>query len=160
LSNNVERIRIFTLGVSSEQACWKPDSRSWSILEVINHLLDEEREDFRTHLDLILHHPQDPWLVIDPEGWVTQRQYNQRGLEKSVSNFVQARRESLAWLKSLPAQDWESSYTAPYGLITAGEMLASWAAHDVLHLRQLVELHWAHTIRLASPYHVEYAGKW
>ena len=33
--------------VSNEQARWKPGKDRWSILEVINHLFDEEREDFR-----------------------------------------------------------------------------------------------------------------
>ena len=31
-------IHSLTLGISEEQAHWKPDSKSWSILEVINHL--------------------------------------------------------------------------------------------------------------------------
>lgn len=38
--------------VSEAQAHVKPDLQCWSILEVINHLFDEEREDFRRRLDL------------------------------------------------------------------------------------------------------------
>ena len=38
------RIRALAEGVSDEQARWKPDAESWSILEVVNHLYDEERE--------------------------------------------------------------------------------------------------------------------
>jgi hypothetical protein len=33
-------IHSLTLGVSDEQRRWKPDSQTWSILEVINHLYD------------------------------------------------------------------------------------------------------------------------
>ncbi|MFW5713516.1 MAG: DinB family protein, partial [Brevefilum sp.] len=39
--------------VSEEQARWKPDPENWSILEVLNHLLIEERLDFRSHLGYI-----------------------------------------------------------------------------------------------------------
>jgi hypothetical protein len=39
-------------------------------------------------------------------------------------------------------------------------MVASWVAHDVLHMRQLVELTWAWTTRLVAPYKVNYAGTW
>jgi hypothetical protein len=33
-------------GVTEAQARWKPAPEEWSILEVINYLCDEEREDF------------------------------------------------------------------------------------------------------------------
>lgn len=41
-------------GVSGEQARWKPNADSWSIIEVVNHLYDEEREDFRVKIKHIL----------------------------------------------------------------------------------------------------------
>jgi uncharacterized damage-inducible protein DinB len=43
--------------VSDEQARWKPGADKWSMLEVINHLYDEEREDFRKRLELVLKNP-------------------------------------------------------------------------------------------------------
>ena len=46
-------IQAVLAGVDAEQARWKPDADSWSILEVVCHLVDEEREDFRTRLDHI-----------------------------------------------------------------------------------------------------------
>ncbi len=153
---------IFALveGISDEQAHWKPDPSSWSILEVVNHLYDEEREDFRLHLDLILHRPDDDWPPIDPEGWVTARRYNQRELGSSVQALRVERQASLLWLKSLPSPNWDTRITNPYGSMSAGEMLASWAAHDTLHLRQLVELQHDWLVKLAAPYDTGYAGKW
>ncbi len=68
-----ERIRMLVDGVDDEQARWKPDAESWSILEVVNHLYDEEREDFRVRLDSMLHRPGENAPPIDPQGWVTAR---------------------------------------------------------------------------------------
>jgi hypothetical protein len=51
LTNQAETIRSLVQGITDEQARWKPDAKSWSLLEVINHLGDEEREDFRDHVD-------------------------------------------------------------------------------------------------------------
>jgi hypothetical protein len=34
------------------------------------------------------------------------------------------------------------------------------SAHDLLHLRQLIELHWAYTQRATQPYQTRYAGDW
>ncbi|MCP4537745.1 MAG: DinB family protein [Chloroflexi bacterium] len=160
MGHNARRIQSLIEGVSVEQARWKPTADTWSILEVINHLYDEEKFDFRVRLDIILHHPDEPWPPIDPAGWVTERQYNQRELAESLAGFLRARKESLHWLKGLSAPDWETVYQAPFGPITAGAMFASWAAHDLLHTRQLVELHWAYVGRLVEPYEVRYAGSW
>ncbi len=160
MATNAETIRNLLLDVSPEQARWKPAPDVWSILEVINHLYDEEREDFRAHLDDFLNHPDRPWRSIDPAGWVTARRYNERELQTSVDNFLQARAESLAWLVSLESPDWEATYEAPFGTIRAGDMFASWVAHDLLHMRQLVELLWAYTMRQLRPYDTRYAGVW
>ena len=51
LQNSTEMIRALLAGVSQEAARLKPSAESWSILEVVCHLYDEEREDFREHLD-------------------------------------------------------------------------------------------------------------
>ena len=160
LTQNAARISAMVAGVSPEQARWKPAPESWSILEVINHLADEERLDFRVRLDYILHRPGQPWPPIDPQGWVISRGYNQRELPASLESFLAARRDSLEWLGRLQQPDWAATDNAPFGPITAGEILAAWAAHDLLHLRQLVELHWAHTLTLTAPYGVYYAGEW
>ena len=146
--------------ISEHQARWKPDAENWSILEVINHLYDEEREDFRVRLDFILNRTGEAWPPIDPRGWVNLREYNQRGLAISLQSFLFEREQSLQWLKSLLDINWELTCTTPWGQITAGDMLAAWVAHDVLHLRQLVELHWALTGQAALPFNPQYAGDW
>lgn len=139
----------------------RPTPESWSIVEVINHLVDEEREDFRQRLDLLLHNPTAPWPPIDPVGWVTERAYQQRSLAPSVAAFTAERQRSLQWLQSLAAPDWNQGQQHPAGFfMRAGDLLAAWAAHDLLHLRQLVELQY-HIVQLqAAPYVVDYAGDW
>ena len=52
--------------ISDLQACWKPNAGAWSMLEVVHHLLDIEREDFHPRLDRALHHPTAPLVEIDP----------------------------------------------------------------------------------------------
>jgi len=146
--------------VTQAEASYKPQPEAWSILEVLCHLYDEEREDFRAHLDLILHHPHEPWTPINPQDWVISRKYNQRDLAEMLSNFVDERRQSLSWLKSLLAPDWEIKYTSHWGSMKAGDMLSAWVAHDNLHIRQLVDLKRARLLNFTAPYDVRYAGDW
>jgi len=149
------------LSVSDEHARIKPDAQSWSILEVINHLYDEEREDFRQRIDLTLHQPDVDWPPIDSEGWVTSRACQRRDLRQSVANFAAEREQSVAWLQKLQDADWDRSRTHPEGFVLrAGDLLSAWVAHDILHLRQLVELHYHLAALQAQPYSVEYAGDW
>ena len=160
MAHNAKRIASLIQGVPVERGRWRPTPDSWSMLETINHLYDEERKDFRVRLDITLHHPGQPWPPIDPGGWVTEHEYNQKDLAESLNGFLDEREESLRWLRGLTDPNWEAVYKAPFGPITAGVMFASWAAHDLLHMRQLLELHWAYTGLLVDPYSVEYAGSW
>jgi uncharacterized damage-inducible protein DinB len=162
LTNNGAAIAALVEGIDAEQARWKPAPDAWSVREVINHLYDEEREDFRRRFDLTLHQPEADWPPNDPEGWVVQRSYNSRDLAESVANFRRERAESLTWLRGLRSPDLSREKQLPQFGITlhAGDLLASWVAHDLLHLRQLVELNYGDVRRQAEPYDIGYAGDW
>jgi hypothetical protein len=158
--HNAEVIRTLVVGLTPAEARFQPLPESWSVLEVICHLYDEEREDFRPRLDTILHRPAEKWAPIDPEGWVTTRRYNERDLSEALNGFLVERDKSLAWLRKLTVPNWEAEYMAPFGVIRAGDMVASWVAHDMLHIRQLVELRYGRILSLTEPYAVRYAGEW
>ena len=160
LINSTEMIRALLKDIGQEQAQVKPDAESWSILEVVCHLYDEEREDFREHLDFILHRQNEEYHVIDPQSWVTERKYNEQNFVEIQEKFFAERKKSLEWLKTLSKADWETTYTSQYGSVTAGEMFSCWVAHDNLHVRQLVELRRLHVERITKPFELEYAGEW
>jgi hypothetical protein len=129
------------------------------MLEVINHLYDEEREDFRKRLELVLNNPEDPWPPIDPEGWVVQRNYNDRNLELSLKNFLVEREKSLLWLDSLGLPDWKATYRHPkMGPMSAELILANWLAHDLFHIRQVTELDFAYLTERVKPVSLDYSG--
>lgn len=159
LTASAEALTCLLRGISAEQARWKPSDQAWSLLEVVNHLYDEEREDFRTRLQLTLAQLGQAWTPIDPERWAVERGYNQRDLEPSLENFLHERRASVAWLRSLTQPDWQASYTHPRGTIRAGDLLAAWMAHDLLHIQQIVTLQHAYLALVAAPYGTEYAGE-
>lgn len=161
LANSTEMIRALLTGIGQEQAQVRPDAKSWSVLEVTCHLYDEEREDFREHLDFILHRQKDEeWHPIAPQAWVKLRKYNEQDFKQMKAKFFRERGKSLRWLKSLEEVDWKTRYRSKWGSMTAGDMLASWAAHDNLHIRQLVELRRARIEKISKPARIRYAGDW
>ena len=159
LSRNATVFRELMAGLSEKQARWKPETDRWSLLEVINHLHDEEREDFRTRLDLVLHYPTREWPPIDPINWVTSRKYNQADVHQSSEDFLTEREWSLKWLGELSTFEWDAEHTGSVaGTLRAGDLVVSWVAHDFFHIRQMTGLHWEYLNTASTPYSTEYAG--
>lgn len=160
LANGLQTFPALWAGITQAEAEIRPFPESWSILEVVCHLYDEEREDFRQRLDITLHQPAGQWPGIDPQSWVTERAYNQQNLAEMTAKFIAERQKSLAWLQTLQSPNWEAEYSDSGGSMKAGEMFASWVAHDNLHMRQLVELRRSRIVQITAPYDVQYAGEW
>lgn len=161
LAANAQVFVHLLAAVSAEQARWKPAPEQWSLLEVINHLADEERADFRLRLDLTLHHHGEPWPPIDPPRWVVERSYNSRDLAASLADFLGEREQSVQWLQGLSDINLAAERAHPrLGRMTAGDLVGAWLAHDLLHLRQMTRLHYQYLAVQMAPHAVEYAGVW
>lgn len=158
LARQAEALASLARGVDAELAHWRPTPERWSMVEVINHLLDEEREDFRARLEFVLLRPDEEPPGIDPPRWAVERRYNERDLAPSLEAFLTERRRSLAWLDELGEPD--LSTPSRFRPVTAGELLASWVAHDLLHVRQLAKLLYDDWARRSAPHGVGYAGTW
>ena len=154
MNANAQTIRQLVSGFSVEQAQWKPDSDTWSVVEVMNHLYDEERADFRARL---LRAWELPPMGADFTG---DFPYDAQDITAALAAFLTEREQSLAWLKTLNNPAWDIVVQIHDFEITTGQVMASWAAHDILHMRQLVELHYAQMQRQTDPYLVRYAGEW
>lgn len=148
-------------GLGREEALWRPNDTTWSILEIVCHLADEEAGDFRPRLERTLAEPQQPWDPIDPEGWAIARRYRDADLEDAAARFVAERHRSVVWLMSLGKVDWGRAYAHPkLGTLRAGDLLAAWAAHDALHLRQIAKRMYELASQDAPGFDSSYAGQW
>ena len=160
LATNGEAIRALVRTVSDEQGQWKPNTNVWSLTEVVGHLHNEERIDFRSHVKEMFSTPPLRWDALD-EGFVKTANCGQ-----ALDAFLAEREASIAWLVALESPDWNVSIEATFGpdaekiTFTAGDMLVSWVAHDHLHIRQINELLYAWNVSQANPYSVRYAGGW
>ena len=158
-------LRVFPLlleGIPDADMRWKPPSGNWSLLEIICHLGHEEVDDFRARLKSTLEDPGRAWSPIDPEKTVIELDFNQRDVSESIQSFVNERTASLQWLRSIldgGSADWNGAYEHPQlGPILAGDLLASWVAHDQLHVRQIAKRKYELTVRDAPAYSPDYAG--
>ena len=154
LAGQGEAIRTLAQAFSDEQAQWKPGPDDWSLAEVMAHLAHEERNDFRRHLKEMF-----------GEGPQPRERPAAADHRETLAGFLAERQASVAWLSALAAPDWEATKELRFGpdetyTIGAAEMLWSWVEHDVLHLRQMVELLHGWNERQAAPFSLRYAGGW
>ena len=151
--------QLFT-GISESAYRWKPSPDKWCLLEVICHLYDEEREDFRARTKSTLETPERALVQFDPEAWVTERKYMEQDYEQKLGQFLAERQQSIQWLQSLENPKWDNAYQHPkYGPLTAHHFLSNWLAHDYLHIRQATKLKYGY-LQVDSANSLSYAGNW
>lgn len=162
LENSLEVFPLLLQNISDADLRWKPPSGNWSLLEIICHLEHEEVNDFRARLKSTLEDPTLTWPPFDPERTVVEQAFNQRDVTKSIETFVTERAASLQWLREVldvGGIDWNVAYHHPkLGPIRAGDLFASWVAHDQLHVRQITKRIYELTVRDAPNYSLAYAG--
>ena len=145
---------------TDKQIKYKPDDKSWSILEIICHLYDEEREDFRFRTINTLLTPEIKPPSIDPPGWVLSRKYAKQNYKKKVKAILLERQNSIKKLKSIKNPAWKNTYEHPFaGKMTAYQLLTNWLAHDYHHIRQINRRLYEH-LKESSGMDLKYAGDW
>ena len=143
-----------------DEATWRarPAPGEWAPVEIVCHLRDEETEDFGARLRVILEGGA-RFAPNDPERLAVDRQYRQANPSEALAAFRARRLASLDLLGSVAPDRLVGTAERPGGGRLSGlDLLASWVAHDCLHLRQLagaLARRWADRW---SPLQVEYAG--
>lgn len=145
-------------GKSREEYTFKPTPDKWCMLEVLCHLVDEEKEDFRTRVEYVLRDPNEHLPVIDPTQWPASRNYMGQDYAAKRTEFLDERAKSVTWLESLSNPQWSNAYQHPkLGPLSAELFLANWLAHDYIHIRQLNRLAFGY-LQHQSGTDLSYAG--
>ncbi|MBN1700082.1 MAG: DinB family protein [Spirochaetales bacterium] len=161
LEKNSGIVADLAANFSSEQAAFRPAKTRWTVLETVNHLIDIETMDFRYVFELILFHPADSWPKFSIETLRTAGKYNERDLSTSVRNFIRERKKSVAWLRKLGNPDLNALHSGKGFTgekMRAGDVLVSWVAHDLYHIRQLSLLYWNILNEWGKPFSPKYSG--
>lgn len=160
LQSNAGVFREIVSGHTADVLHWRQAPEKWNLTEIICHLYDEEREDFRARLRSVLEDPDKPFDPIDPAGWVNARDYAARDAGAMLQAFLQERALSVDWLRSLANANWDNTYQHPrIGPMSAAFILANWVAHDYLHIRQILKLKYDY-LKQQNGISLEYAGDW
>jgi len=123
---------------------------TWTVRDVVAHLIHAEGEDWIPRSKRILHSDEThPFMPFDRDGYV--RYSRGKTLAQLLDDFAQARAKGLDELRALKltAEDLKKRGQHPsFGAVTLSELLATWAAHDLTHLHQIARI-MAHQYREA-----------
>ncbi len=159
LSANAKTIESLVSDLSDEQIRWRIYQGKWSILQVVYHLRQTEQKDFRSRLEKTLRDETEEWNQLMPEEMQLEQDENtENNLALFLQDFIVEREKSIAWLNSLENPKFENAQQ--HLRFTVGDLLASWLAHDFLHIKQIVRLHYDYANDISQPYTTEYAGEW
>lgn len=96
---------------------------------------------------------------LDAEAAVTVGRFQELDPATTLAAFRAERAASVAWLRTLDAPRWDHARaTRDDGPLHAGDLLASWVAHDARHLGQLAKRLHGLAARAGAPFSVRYAG--
>jgi uncharacterized damage-inducible protein DinB len=129
-----------------------PDT--WSAHDIVGHLLHGEAADWVPRARIILEHGMArPFDAFDRTGMFAR--YQAYSLDELLAAFAEARAASLAALDELGITPERLALRGTHpalGTVTLGQLLATWVAHDLNHIGQVVEV-------LARQY-AEAVGPW
>ncbi|HKZ07123.1 MAG TPA: DinB family protein [Methylomirabilota bacterium] len=137
LARFVEFLPLLVAGL--DDAAWRarPQPHEWSPLEILCHLRDEEELDFGARFRVVLEGGE-RFAFNDPERLAVTRRYREADPAEALAAFVRLRLASLELLAAAPPDRLARSALRPSGERLSGlDVLASWVAHDRLHLQQL-----------------------
>jgi hypothetical protein len=113
---------------------------SWSPFDVVGHLIHGERTDWIPRVEHILRHGDGvPFPPFDREAMFAASA--DRSLPELLDTFEALRGASLSRLQSLGLGDVDLSRRGrhpEFGSVTLGQHLATWVAHDLGHIGQIV----------------------
>jgi hypothetical protein len=112
---------------------------TWSAFDVVGHLIHGERTDWMPRANLILQHG-DTRAFERFDCWAQVRESEGKSLPELLDEFGRLRAENLDQLRglNLSKEDLERRGLHPVlGPVTLGNLLSTWAAHDLTHLHQI-----------------------
>ena len=115
---------------------------TWSPFDVVGHVIHGERTDWVPRIEHLLRHGDaEPFPVFDREAMFSASKG--RSLGELLETFAGLRTESLARLRELGLTDADLTRVGrhpEFGVVTLGQHLATWVAHDLGHVGQVVRV--------------------
>lgn len=133
------RLRAALKGVPKKLLLWTPGPGKWSILEIVAHMRDMERDAYIARYRRILTEDNPTLPDIDGDLIALRDDYRSLKLADLMRDFLKLRKECLKLLKSVKAAQWDRMGThETAGPLSMGDLLRRQSmGNDEAHLGQI-----------------------
>lgn len=127
-------------GLSDDMTTGGTDD-NWAPYDIVGHLIHGEVTDWIPRGEIILRQGEDRTFV--PFDRLAQFELSKgKSIGELLDDFEAKRRESLTELRSWNLTDDQLKLKGihpEFGEVTLSELIASWVAHDLTHIRQITQ---------------------
>ncbi|MES2795243.1 MAG: DinB family protein [Bacteroidota bacterium] len=126
-------------GISTDWTSMNEGGETWTVFDVIGHLIHGEKTDWVPRAELILSENTDKTF----EAFDRFAQFeNSKGktLDQLLNEFKILRESNLEQIisKKLTDNDWEEQGIHPaFGAVSLSQLLSTWVVHDLNHIAQI-----------------------
>jgi DinB superfamily len=139
LSRTPAALNVFLRDLPESWTHRNEGPNTWSPFDIVGHLIEGERNDWMTRAKIILQSGETrPFDRFNREGFAQMPQ--DVPISARLDEFARLRTANLDELRALNLQshDLEKRGRHPaLGVVTLGQLLATWPAHDLTHLHQI-----------------------
>jgi hypothetical protein len=134
-------LRTLLSGLSDAWTSGNEGPDTWSPIDVVKHLIHGEEVDWIPRAQIILQHGESfTFEPFDPLAFEGRASSSGKGLAELLDIFEELRARNLAALEAMDLSENQLSLygTHPeFGRVTLGQLIATWATHDLAHIVQI-----------------------
>lgn len=149
LSKSIEILQrtpdtLFALlqGISSEWTSANEGGDTWSVYDVVGHLIHGERTDWMARVEIILSDKKDK-TFISFDRFAQFGESKDKTLPALLAEFKSVRGKNIEQLHSLhiTKNDYTKKGVHPvFGEVTLAQLLSTWTVHDLNHIAQITRV--------------------
>jgi uncharacterized damage-inducible protein DinB len=138
LTRQKDELRALLLPLSAEKARYRYEEGKWSVTEIAGHLSDAERI-FSYRALRIARGDATPLAGFDENTYTPAGRFDRRGMKDVLDEYASVRDATLAFVRSLEAEDLMRRGVANEQPISVRAILYIVAGHELHHRSVLVE---------------------
>lgn len=142
------KLKAATKGIPRAVLLWTPAPGKWSILEIVCHLRDMERDAYLARYRRILAEENPALPDVDGDRYSLENDYRSQKLGEALRDWTRLRRETLKLLSKLKRDEWDrAGVHETAGRLTLADFVRRQAVgNDEAHLGQIEAIPRRHAI--------------
>ncbi|HET7002366.1 MAG TPA: DinB family protein [Puia sp.] len=147
-------LMLLTKDLSPEWTMNNEGGETWSVFDVIGHLIHGEKTDWMARIDKVLSEGGNKEF-IPFDRFAQLEESKGKSLDQLLNEFQSARELNLKKLRELHLKETDYKKTGihpKFGAVTLSQLIAAWTVHDLDHLSQIS--------RVMAKQYKEESGPW